>query len=242
MAKRYSRLPPAIPAPCWDIVDRCEGAGGPPGEGARGRVPLAAESYRLHLGEDWLRRLDVNVDSPGSSMHRPLHTHEISEIEPGIYYTLLTPCSCAVLPFVLAAAESHVWVVGHRPDLQLRWVELPVPMRTTAELELLRVRDLSFDFQLPTAAFVRRVVPRLSSATGVTLVQLERPVPDTLTYERISQSTAGYEILRENSWILTFNLRHGGDYAEVTAPERRTLQRILDNPTIASGRSGGELP
>jgi hypothetical protein len=41
---------------------------------------------------------------------------------------------------------------------------------------------------------------------------------------------------------LTFVLPHGGEYAEVTAPDRAQIERILATPLIAVIKRGRELP
>jgi hypothetical protein len=175
-------------------------------------------------------------------MKRTLRTHEIVEIEPGVFYTVLKPCSAAVLPHVLAPEPSHVWLVEHRPDARLLWAELPVPLTADAPAERLRVRGLVYDLQMPTAEFLASVVPRLAGGAGVTVLQLDRPVPDSLRYAEISGAPGKHAILRRNGWRLTFDLPHAGEYAEVTAPDRGTLERVLDSPAIAAGEAAGELP
>jgi hypothetical protein len=168
-----------------------------------------------------------------------LRTHEISEIEPGVFYTILEPCSAAVLPHVLTPGTSHVWLVEHRPCERLLWAELPVPLASDAAAEPLRVRGVEYDLQMTTAEFLARVVPRLPGGASVILLQLDRPVPDSLRYRDVA---ARHAILRQNGWQLTFDLPHGGTYAEVTAADRRTLERILADPVIAAGKAAGDLP
>jgi hypothetical protein len=175
-------------------------------------------------------------------MERILRTHEITEVEPGSFYTVLEPCSVAVLPHVLAVDASYVWVVEHRPDPAVRWTQLPVPLTLGGRPQALPVRDLLFDFQVSTTAFLTEVLPQLPDGGGIILLQLERPVPDTLRYRAIAEAPARHAVLRQNGWILTFDLPHGGEYAEVTTSDRRTLERILAEPIIASGRAAGELP
>ena len=172
----------------------------------------------------------------------PLRTHEIAEIEPGVFSTLLEPCSAAVLPHVLTPDAPHVWVVEYAPDPRLVWGELPVPLAPGTPPEPLRVRGLRYDFQMPAAEFVRRVVPRLPGGAGILLLQLARPVPASLRYRDVVARPEWPAILRQNGWALTFDLPHGGEYAAVAAPERRTLERLLAAPVIAVGKAAGELP
>ena len=179
-------------------------------------------------------------------MTHPLRTHEIIEIEPGVFHTILTPCSAAVLPHVLphvlAPAGSHVWLIEHRPDERVLWTELPVPLVPDAPAERLRVRDVAYDLQMPTVDFLARVAPRLPGNAGVILVQLDHRVPDSLQYRAVMALPTKYAVLRQNGWRLTFDLPHGGDHAEVTAGDRSTLERILADPVVVAGKATGELP
>ena len=174
--------------------------------------------------------------------HRPLRTHEISELEGGVYSTLLEPCSVAVLPYVLAPEASYVWMVEHAPDPRLQWGQLPVPIAPGAAAEPFRVRSLSFDLQMPAAEFLDRIVPRLPGDTGILLLQLAQPVPDSLRYRDVIARPAWPTILRQNGWMLTFDLPHEGEYAAVTAPDRHTLERFLAEPVMTAGKMAGELP
>ena len=172
-----------------------------------------------------------------------ISTHEIWELEPGVFFTILEPCSVAVLPHVLAPdPASVVWVVDHWPIAAVAWRDLPVPLTATSPCEPLRVRHVQFDFQMSAGEFLDRIVPRLPSSDGMILLQLERPVPDTLLYRDIATLPNKHAILRQNGWRLTFMLPHGGEYAEVTSPDRAELERILATPLVAAGRSGGKLP
>ncbi len=175
-------------------------------------------------------------------MVNTLRTHEISELDTGVFHTILEPCSVAVLPHVLEAGTSHVWLVEHRPDERLVWGDLSVPLAANAPAEQLRVRSAVYDLQMATTEFIGHVVPRLSGGTGVILLQLDRPVPDSLRYRELSALPTRHAILRQNGWRLTFELPHGGEYAEVTAADRRTVERILADPIIAAGKVTGELP
>ena len=171
-----------------------------------------------------------------------MRTHEISEVAPGVFSTILVPCSVAVLPFVLEPEPSHVWVVEHAPDPRLLWSRLPVPLTPTSRADPLRVRGLVYDFQMATDELLERVVPTLPGGEGILLLQLDRPVPDTLRYREVASRPEWSAILRQNGWRLTFDLPHGGEYAAVTAPERRTIERVLADPVIAAGAAAGELP
>ena len=170
-------------------------------------------------------------------------THEVSEIEAGVFYTILEPCSLAVLPHVLVPdPASVVWVVDHWPLAEVVWRELSVPLTANSPCESLQVRGVRYDLQMPAREFLDRVVPRLPLSDGMMMLQLDRSVPDTLRYRDIAGRANRHAILRQNGWRLTFQLPHGGEYAEVTAPDRAEIERILAAPLIAAGKAGGELP
>jgi hypothetical protein len=175
-------------------------------------------------------------------MHHTLRTHEIAEIAPGVFTTLLVPCSAAVLRHVLAPEIPHVWIVAHAPDPHLSWSAQDVPLVPAGRPMSLRVRGLVYDFQMPTAEFLKRVLPTVPGGAGVLLLQLDRPVPDSLRYREVASRPAWHAILRQNGWRLTFDLPHGGEYAAVTAPDRGTIGRVLAEPVIAAGGVAGELP
>ncbi len=170
----------------------------------------------------------------------PPTTQEISELPGGVYYTLLEPCSVRVLRHVLSP-DGHVWVVRHRPSPALLWRRQAVPLALGERLVTLPIRLLEYDFQLPTADFLG-LLEAWPGDVGVTALQLDRPVPDSLDFRHVMELGRPYDVLRQNGWRLTFDLPFGGEYAEVTAAERGALERILADPVISAGREAGELP
>src|SRR5690606_26256268 len=135
-------------------------------------------------------------------------THEIIEIAPGIFSTLLEPCSKHVLPHVLRPEPaSVVWLVGYRPHSVVEWVELPLPLAPGRPAEMLRARLPEFELQMPLPAFLDRL-PSLHSWAGLLVHQMARPVPDTLLYQSIGGTPGEYRILQQNGWLLTFRLPH----------------------------------
>lgn len=162
----------------------------------------------------------------------PFPTHQIDEIAPGVYSTRIEPCSRWVLPHVLSPdPASFVWLVGYRPHATAEWVELPVPLRRGLPAEPARVRLPRFDLQLPLGVFLDRL-PAIHS--WLMLLQMARPVPDTLLYASIAGRPSEYRILRQNGWLLTFYLPHDCEYARVTCADRGHLERVLGDVVIAS--------
>lgn len=174
-------------------------------------------------------------------MTASIRTHEIIEIERGVFWTLLVPCSVATLADVVSA-DTHILLVEHSPDNRLLWASLQVPLAPSQEPQESRVRSVTYDLQAPGAAFCSRVLPQISRGSGILALELLHVVPDSLRYREIMALPQRYQILRGNGWRLTFTLPHGGEYAEVTAPERSTLEELLAKPNIAAGKLAGELP
>lgn len=165
-------------------------------------------------------------------------TNEISETAPGVFGVVLEPCSCQVLPHVLVPdPNSVVWLVAYHPHHIVEWIDMPLPLAAYAPAELLRARLPKFDVQFPIANFLERL-PHMHAHAGMLAVQMERPVPDTLTFERLASDPNRHAILRRNGWLVSFDLPHDGEHAWVECPDREHLERVLANPVIASG----ELP
>lgn len=171
-----------------------------------------------------------------------LHTHDIAELEPDVFHSILEPCSVAVLPYVLAPDFGYVWLVEYAPNFRVGWSELPVPLNPSTSPQVRRVRELRYDLQVPTEDFLQGVLPQIAPDAGLVLLQLDRPVPDTLRYRRLAVEPARYDILRRNGWRLTFELPHGGEHASLTVGSRSILEAILREPVIAGGKLTGELP
>ena len=170
-------------------------------------------------------------------MGRPT-TNEIGETAPGVFGVLLEPCSCQVLPHVLVPdSNSVVWLVAYHPHHIVEWIDMPLPLAPYAPAELIRARLPQFDVQFPIAEFLERL-PRMHARAGMLAVQMERPVPSTLSFERLASDPNRHAILRQNGWLVSFDLPHDGEHAWVECPNREHLERVLANPVIASG----ELP
>jgi hypothetical protein len=162
-------------------------------------------------------------------------TNEITETAPGVFGVLLEPCSCQVLPFVLVSdPRSIVWLVAYHPHHIVEWIDLPLPLTADAPAEILRARLPSFDVQFPIASFLERL-PRMHARAGMLAVQVERPVPDTLTFNKLGSDPHGHAVLKQNGWLLSFDLPHDGEHAWVECPDRAHLERVLASPVIASG-------
>ena len=164
-----------------------------------------------------------------------METGLVREFEPGMFALTLPPCSTAVLPRVLDPSVPYVWVVGHWPGSHVHWWQASLPLSETTPNRHLRVRDVQFDIQLGTAEFLR-MEPEFRH-NGIILLQLDRPVPDTLAVPSLPDG-ARYRVLRENGLHLEFHLPQPGDYASVVSPSHALLATLAAQPDLA----GGELP
>ena len=152
-----------------------------------------------------------------------IETGVIREFEPGFHSVMLPPCSTAVLLAVLDPSVPFVWVVGHWPGSHVHWWAASLPLFETTPNRRFLVRDLEFDIQLSTNEFLQ-LEPEFRHG-GILLIQLDRPVPDTLSPGRGSDA-ARYRILRENGFRLEFQLPHPGEYASVVSPDRGVLEAM----------------
>lgn len=69
-------------------------------------------------------------------------------------------------------------------------------------------------------------------------LQMSRPVPNTLSFDTLASDPNRHAILRQNGWLLSFDLPHDGEHAWVECPDRAYLEQKLADPVFASG----ELP
>ena len=160
--------------------------------------------------------------------------HVVTEVGPGVFGTLLAPCSTHVLPYLLVPAPtSFVWLVAYHPHHVVEWVDLPLPLAPNTAARRLHARLPRYDLQFGYAEFLE-VLPELHAPAGMLALQMRRPVPNTLTIERLGDGPQRWRILKQNGWLLSFDLPHDGEYAWVEAPDRQHLDRVLDTPLFQS--------
>ena len=153
--------------------------------------------------------------------------HVVKEVAPGVFGTLTAPCTTRVLPYVLVPAPtSFVWLVTYHPHHVLEWLDLPLPLTPDTAPRRLRARLPRYDLQFGYGEFLE-VLPELRAPAGMLALQMRRPVPDTLTIESLGDGPQRWNMLRENGWLLSFDLPHDGEHAWVEAPDREHLERVL---------------
>ncbi|GAB3334041.1 hypothetical protein [Marilutibacter aestuarii] len=118
----------------------------------------------------------------------------------------------------------HVWILGHRPETALRWFTATVPLDRGGRDFQGQVRQLEYDLQLRTDAFI--AIASEFERHGIFLVQARNPMPDTLWLPRIAADRQD-AILAANGAVLTLALPHSVETACVTCFEPGHLARIL---------------
>jgi hypothetical protein len=162
-----------------------------------------------------------------------LTVHEISEIVPGVFGTLLAPCSCQVLAHLLLPVPSFVWLDAYHPHGIVEWVDLPLPLAAGAPAKPVRARLPRYDLQFPLAEFLTEL-PQMHARSGMLAMQMSRPVPNTLVMEHLADNPSRRAILAQNGWLFSFDLPHDGEYAWVETPHREHLERVLSTPIFMS--------
>jgi hypothetical protein len=145
----------------------------------------------------------------------------------GQYTVALRPCTAKVLSTFLPRSGLTVWIRGHRPDPVTRWWKVDLPLSPKSGEVRVDARDLAFDLQFSVEGF-SEVLPSLEGH-GLDLYLLDRPVPETLTLDRVD-GEARYRVLTTNGLVGHFDLPHPGEVAVLTSPSRQILSTWLDGP------------
>lgn len=144
---------------------------------------------------------------------------------------MLQSCTTAVLAHALDPAIPWVWVVRHAPKRELGWWRAPMPLSASGRAHDVTVRSVEFDLLLPTSRFLELLPEFLDH--GITLFQMSRPVPETLSLMRLPDEVID-RVLVQNGLHLGFHLPHAVETAQFRAPQRETLERLLTIPEIAA--------
>lgn len=145
-----------------------------------------------------------------------------------LYALTLKPCTTAILANALDPAIPWIWVRGHTPRRHLQWWHTKLPLAGEGTLHEVNVRSLQFDLLLPTKRFLD-LLPEFQD--DLTLFQLARPVPDTLTLLGLPDRTVD-RVLAQNGLHLAFHLPHAFETAQFRAPLHETLAALLNVPEI----------
>ena len=157
----------------------------------------------------------------------------------GLFILNLKPCTCGILSFILNPEVEFVWIRRHIPEPYIRWTRTPVVLSPKHRLHEVEIRFLEFDLQLSTQRFMDLLTE--FEDHGIELFQMRSRVPDTLHLHKVSENAAA-SILIQNGLHVAFYLPHSHEYAQLRAPDRTTLERLLTIPQIKELAYAAEPP
>ena len=137
---------------------------------------------------------------------------------------MLQPCSCGILTHVLDPSVPFVWVQRHVPFPRIQWDQVRLQLSPSGVLHDVEVRSLQFDLLFSTTRFLE-LLPEFEDF-GITLFQMSRRVPDTLTLAGLTGDAVD-RILVQNGLYLRFDLPHAREFASISAPRAETLEAVL---------------
>jgi hypothetical protein len=146
----------------------------------------------------------------------------------GSHTIMLGPCPTATAARLLDPSVPFVWVVGHSPHRVLGWWELDLPINRGEHPKRVRVRSLWCELLMGTAEFVEVA----DQFDGVTLYQMSRPVPDTLSVERLPAERL-YQVLLHNGLLAHFHQPHSMEVAMYRGWDRAWVDTLLAREPIA---------
>lgn len=146
------------------------------------------------------------------------------------WFVMLAPCTTDVLRHLLDPDVPWIWIAGHLPDERVRWWPATVPLAPNVYGDAVEVRTLGYDLLLETRRFLE-LAPAFARS-GITLTQLDRRVPDTLTLGALSEA-AREAVLVQNGMRARFDLPHAMECAQFTCVDRAHLERVCASPEIA---------
>ena len=150
-----------------------------------------------------------------------LETNQIKEIEPGVYWTLLSFPESSLLTQLLDPNTKYVLCWNHTVG-NYAWREFCAPLVKPDQPLNLLSRVIHFDFILETKAFTD-LLPEIGRA--IKAVQLNRIPPDYLDMERIKGKQL-HRVLRECGWHVLLDTP-GNDYGQLMSPKREVLERAI---------------
>lgn len=148
-------------------------------------------------------------------------------LDDGQFSIMLRPCTADVLRHLLDPELPYVWIVGHYPNPVLEWWTCPILLGESREISDLEIRSLRYELLLPTSEFLARV----AEFDGLSLYQMRRRVPNTLTIEGLSERSRT-RVLIQNGLAASFYLPHAMECASFTTVERDAMERVLANDVV----------
>jgi len=146
-----------------------------------------------------------------------------------MFSLMLRPCTSAILAHAVDASVPHVWIRRHQPNRYLQWWRAQVPLSSASAIHDVEVRSLEFDLHLPATRFLQ-LLPEFQDH-GMAFFQMSRPVPDTLSLDRIPEDAID-RVLIQNGLHLAYYLPHALETAQFRSPRREVLEQLLQAPEI----------
>jgi len=140
---------------------------------------------------------------------------------------MLRPCPTVTVAELLDPSVPFVWVVGHTPHRVLEWWEVDIPVLRGEQARRLRVRSLWCELLFDTPEFAEVA----GQFDGVTVYQMARPVPHSLTVERLPEARL-YDILRGVGLSAHFHQPHSMEVAMYRTWDRTWMDRLLARESI----------
>jgi hypothetical protein len=151
-----------------------------------------------------------------------LETNRIKEIDPGVYWTLLSFPESSLLTQLLDPNTKYVLCWNHTVG-NFAWRRFRAPLvRPDQPLDFLS-RVIQFDFILETEPFIK-----LLSDIGpaIKAVQLNHIPPDYLDMDKVKGRQL-YRVLRECGWHVLLDTP-GNDYGQLMSPKKEVLERAIE--------------
>jgi len=114
------------------------------------------------------------------------------------------------------------------------WTDVSLPLSHSLPNELLRARSISFDVLLPTPRFLA-LAPALKKY-GLYCAQVEHAPPSGLRLDQLDHPAARKNWYRKAGFILSFDLPHEGEVAQVAACSSAVRTAALDRLDRATRR------
>ena len=154
---------------------------------------------------------------------------DIAADEDGMFSFYLHGCTCGILNELIDRTLPILWIRRHVPVAGIQWWKTTAPLSLSAIANGLEVRGMEYDLQLPTEKFLG-LLPTFENH-GVELYQMTKPVPDTLTLNRVPESSH-CRILVENGMRMAFYLPHAIETAKVQFTDRTAYERAIATTAV----------
>ncbi|MEK6701082.1 MAG: hypothetical protein AABZ53_02390 [Planctomycetota bacterium] len=147
----------------------------------------------------------------------------------GMFNFMLRSCTARILVHILDRDTPFVWIRRHAPCRDMRWWRTKVPLSIDGAPFNVEARMLNFDLQMSTSEFLENIAE--FDGHGLVLFQMSKRVPDSLTLDGIADDLVD-RVLVQNGMTLRFYLPHAVECAQVTSPQRATLEQVLRRPEV----------